>query len=152
MELTEKIQAAIAENLPNAHAGELKKFIDQAQKDSIELKALREKATKDDRELTTLRGHIQTEKDIEAIKNEQDTKAVELDNREKILEIREYHAKERVSEIRGLTETVFKSNRLNYDVSVGIPVNPPPKDQYGNRDYSEAPDTHMVTGNVTKED
>ena len=152
-ELSEKIQEAIAQSLPAAVAGELKDFISQAEVDAKRRYELQLEVNNLQKENLRLR-------DLElseiAVKSRESVVA-SIENavtvKEQILTLREEHAKQRVEEIRSLTSTVFGSNRMNYDLSLGLP-NPAygRKDQYGCTVPEGYSQTIGISGSIEKKD
>lgn len=73
--------------------------------------------------------------------------------KEQLLALREKHAEERVNEIRALTDRVFGSNRMGYNLNLSVP-NPShgQKDQYGNMLPGAYDQTARVMGSVNKDE
>lgn len=141
MSLNEKVLAAINAELPSAVANELKVFIEQAQIDRSRLDAIIIERDTKEIELKRLRGiesreHMLGQKESNLTARE---RAVEL--KEVILKHHEEFNNKRVDEIRNLVSTVFASNRLGYNVNLGVPM----KD---NNNYTT---TAPITGIITKD-
>lgn len=139
--ISEKVLQAISTELPSVVAGELKLFIDHAQTDKRELDNLRILTTGQQVELDKFRA-------IENQENDLKTRQASINARERKLELDEavFKAKNesesrRIEEIRGLVQTVFQSNRLNYNLNLGIPN----EDKYGNNT------TKQIYGNIEKD-
>lgn len=159
MELNKQIQKAIAESLPEATAGELKKYLEKADAAKTDLKLLQQDYDELAANYEDATGELRRLRDLklkrETIDQENATLAVDRmkhDMDVQMLELREQHAKDRVLEIRNMTETVFKSNRMNYNLDLSLPL-PVSKDQYGNRDYNQdSYADNFVSGSVSKDD
>lgn len=148
MELNSSIQKAIQDSLPLAVAGELKDYIATAQKTAEAYSALQQvyitlKADYDRLLKLELRENDVTKREEALRENDRDIKT-----RLQLVTMREEHAKERIDEIKNLTATVFQSNRMNYNVSLGMPVQRE-NDQYGSQKQVE---TFPVMGNITKQE
>ena len=154
---TKSIQKIIAESLPEAHAGELKKFIDDANQLKDDHRVLKMEFKDMEKEYTRLLTLEIKAKNIETKMKDLDKKEAtiirendEIGLKAKLVELREQHAKERISDMFALTGKVFGSNRMNYNVDFTMPV-ALPKDQYGNVDHC-AVTQETVSGSISKED
>ncbi len=147
-ELNEEMKALIDKNLPTLVGEQLKKaLIDydkvKTEKGNLVSENLALKRTNTD--LENMRSnYINVEQRERAVV----TKENQLNIKDEILKVREEHAKQRVEEIRALTQTVFRSNRLGYNLNLGgqayIPGHP------GNNYNSTSPNVN-ISGNLTKE-
>lgn len=146
--LSDKLLQIIQEGLPAATAGELKKYIEQAQKNETELNNAVKLIGDQNEELKVLRPLRDREHNVAAREVVANVRDVELRIKEEILKVKETHATERVSEIRNLTNTVFQSNRLGYNLNLNSthydPAGP-------SNNYNSTTSNETITGNISKE-
>lgn len=140
MSLNEKILESINTELPAMVAGELKNFIADAEANKAALDRLRAEHQEAMAELTKFRA-------LNAQASSVTAREVAVTARERAVELTEAIHKvkaecndQRVGEIRELVRTVFQSNRLDYSLSLGIPV----KDPYGSSQIQQ------TSGTITK--
>lgn len=131
--LITEIQKLVQQHLPEATAGELKKFIQEAEFVKEELKEVKQQL----QEITTDRDY-QKQQFMELYQQRAkwfalEDKEQELKKREEaiektILEIQLKSSQESLSKVYNLVEIVFKNPRLTYSESSNVPY----RDQYGN--------------------
>lgn len=150
MSINENIQKAIKESLPEAVAGELKEYLEETEDLKEENKWLR----KENDELKEENGNLRNLKSrldsVELREKQAEKLNQDLNLREAVLKVREEHVEERVNEIRNLTQTVFRSNRMNYNLDLSIPYNVP-TDGYGNPNYGNV-HHETVSAKIQKDD
>lgn len=142
MELSEEIKKAIQSNLSGLCADELKKFIEVSQENNKKvhrLEAELEELRTTNRQLDGFRQKVIA---VEQKERANAAKENELFIKEEILKMREKHAVDRVEEIRRLTDVVFQSNRLSYNMNLSMP-NP----NYAGNEYNS---TSNISGGITK--
>lgn len=127
-QIAENLRKTINENLPATVAEELKKYLTEAEEVFQKLKDKELLITKLTEEVQGLRQLKNREEYLsrEEVKQEAERKRLKEEQREfefkqKILELKERHAEERLQELRYLTERVFASNKVGYNVGFNIP-------------------------------
>lgn len=113
-----EFQEIINKNLPHAVGSELQKVLAKAEKDAETVKFLQAENEKLKQEIKALREKEVEFDNAQAREKQASEKLREYNTKLEILKIREDHAKERVQEIKSLTERVFGSNRMNYNVNL----------------------------------
>jgi hypothetical protein len=116
-EINDKIQAAIAENLPSAIGDVLRKRLEEAAHADQQLKASRE-------EVASLRARVEELTKRVADEGKLETLRLSIDGREAAVSAREREAdllklrvelgKERLDDMKGLVRAVFENNRFKY--------------------------------------
>jgi len=102
-DISKNIQKAIAESLPEAHAGELKKFIDDANIIKEKYKTLK---TEHDSMAIEYKRLLSMEMELKDLDRKAET--IERENsaislKTQLVEMREQHAKERIGDMKELT-------------------------------------------------
>ena len=117
--ITKAVQEAIDTNLSGEVAGRLKTFIKDAEitKSNLEIAMTNLHTTKT--RLSEIEVFEHTYTDLRARETDIKAKEQKLNFEEKVLEIKTDCQNRRVEEIRGLVETVFRSNRLGYNINLG---------------------------------
>lgn len=115
------IQKAIEENLPGMVGKELQLVLKKAEEDAANLKLTKQLLDDCRDELGQLQKLNHDEMVVRGREAAVFEREKKLDIREEILKLKESHATERVTEIRNLTERVFMSNRLGYNLNLGMP-------------------------------
>lgn len=148
--INDDLQNTIEKHLPEMVGKQLQAALKRGEEDRDKLDTLEEKYLEMKAKYDVLERQHQKFEANESKEKELDAKAQSLDLKEQILKIREDHAKERVSEIRGLTERVFGSNRMGYNLNLQVPnANYGKRDQYGNNDCMM---TIPAGGRIEKDD
>ena len=125
-QLTNDIHDQIKKNLPGLVGDELVKRLQQADKDAIDLDTARRKLVEMDRyrhDAESMRVQLKgyDERVATVVKREADATL-----REKLIEMREKHADEKVALMRGVVTDVFANNRFKYNETGYVPVVTPP--------------------------
>lgn len=140
MSINAKIIEAINVELPAAVAGELKIFIEKAQADSALLAVVIAERDANELELKRLRGIEAKESDVNRRLAEVVMREGATTLKEAVLKVQQDFNDQRLGEIKQIVSSVFASNRMNYNVNLGVPIVSP---------GSSYPTTQPITGSIT---
>lgn len=112
------IQKAIEENLPAMVGSQLKELIfeyERLKKANASMEIANETYST---ELKTLRSMKLEREHLDQANEESDRRTRELDARKALLDQQEKYMEARLNDMRSLTQTVFSSNRIGYNVNL----------------------------------
>lgn len=157
MNLSTKILEAINADLPAATAGELKKFIEQAEVDKIKLAAANEAIAKRDieneilrKEVAKLDGNRNKEMALNAREAEIASKEVAQAHRAEMLALRENHASQRVHDVMEVTRTVFANNKYKYFQNESLTTSQGATTSYNNGGTEYATNKNIIKSGETE--
>ena len=116
--ISTEFQEIINKNLPHAVGNELQKVLTKAQEDAKRVEFFLEENQKLKEEIKALKVKEIEFNSAKEKERQAEERLREYNNKLEILKIKEEHAKERVQEIKSLTERVFSSNRMNYNLNL----------------------------------
>lgn len=152
MDLTNDINAAIAGHLPSAVGEVLRKRLHQADQLEKCAESLRKRLEETEQALSTALAKVAAAGAVDARLAKADAREHEIEGaaeavalREAIISLRETHARERVDDMRSLTQAVFANNHYKYQVqSQVMTATPVPGQTYPT--ISTLNNTHVVEG------
>jgi len=145
------LKAEIDKHLPTMVGKQLQERLVQADRDARDLKICRDSIDTLEAKNKKLESLKINEAELYDREGKVSGREFQVGVKEQLLALREKHAEERVLELRNITQSVFGSNRMGYNLNLNVPnPNYGQKDQYGNMLIGSYDQTASITGKVEK--